>query len=165
MNKKILFLTLFSFLAFTLVGFAGLSKAQAQTASFPAGCSSALGYSVTTSMPCNGTSVATAMFMPGCNSALGYSTTNGAPCSGGSVAISWLAGCTSTFGYSNISGLPCNGTFVASTNTTMPTNTPGLPRTGEGGNLATNLILLLSSGLLASLGFVYVLKNSNREQQ
>ncbi|MCC7436447.1 hypothetical protein IT402_01060 [Candidatus Nomurabacteria bacterium] len=165
MNKKLIFLTIFSFLVFGLFGLTNLKVAEAQTASFPAGCSSALGYSVTTGSPCNGTSVATPMFMPGCDSALGYSTVNGAPCSGGPVAISWLAGCTSILGYSDITGLPCNGTFVATTSTPGNTpTTPGLPTTGFGGNALINAMILIFSASIASLGFVYIKRQNSSEQ-
>ena len=164
MNKKLFYVALFSLFAFSVIGFIGINKAIAQTASFPNGCSSALGYSVTTALPCNGTSVATNMFMPGCDSALGYSTTDGRPCSGGSVAISWLAGCSSVIGYSDITGLPCNGTFVATT--TIPTPTiPGLPRTGFGGNVLINIIVLLSAGLVGALSFVYAKNKTSREEK
>jgi hypothetical protein len=50
--------------------------------------------------------------IPGCSTVLGYSTTTGIPCSGVSTAIYWLAGCTSTRGYSTATGMPCNGTSV-----------------------------------------------------
>src|SRR5579862_4146056 len=79
-----------------------VSSANAQSASYPNGCTSALGYSVTTGQTCNGNSNATIGPLPGCSTALGYSTANGAPCSGGPFAISYLAGCSSTSGYSTI---------------------------------------------------------------
>ncbi|MBP9711430.1 MAG: hypothetical protein KBD55_00115 [Candidatus Pacebacteria bacterium] len=132
----------------------GTETASAQTATFPSGCSSAMGYSVTTGLPCNGTSTATMGNLYGCSSVLGYSVTNGAPCSGGSVAISYLAGCTSIYGYSTITAAPCNGTFVA-TNAPIPggtTTNPGLPTTGAGANTYGLLALLALSGGIAFIG-------------
>jgi len=133
-------------MAFSFIGF---NSVHAQTATFPDGCASALGYSVTDGEPCNGESTATIGPLPGCTTALGYSTTTGVPCSGGSVALVWLAGCASLFGYSTISGQPCNGTSVAIFPTTPPT-VPGFPTTGAGGDAARNILLMLAgSAVLA----------------
>lgn len=67
---------------------------------FPAGCSSASGYSVTTGAPCTG-----AMAYPaGCTSNAGYSVTTGQPCTGGA---NLPAGCSSTAGYSPTTGQLC----------------------------------------------------------
>lgn len=65
--------------------------------SFPAGCTSASGYSSTTGMPCNSGSTLPA----GCTSTTGYSSTTGMPCSGttgpamngtdGSVTLSYVS--------------------------------------------------------------------------
>jgi hypothetical protein len=146
-----------------LAGFLGFNNANAQTSTsvnpFPEGCSSALGYSVTTGHPCNGTSTVTTGPLPGCSTALGYSVTNGVPCSGSSVALSYLAGCSSIYGYSTFTGRPCNGTSVAATvavnNPTGGTTIPGLPTTGDGGNALKNVLLLTVSGLIAVSGFWY----------
>lgn len=141
----------FVFLLVVGLGFMGAGVASAQTATFPAGCTSALGYSITTGLACNGTATATIGPLPGCSTALGFSITTGAPCSGGPIAISFLAGCTSVFGYSTISGAPCNGTTVVS----LPTGTPlppVLPTTGAGGGALKNVILLMTSGMIAALG-------------
>ena len=166
MKNKLFSLVLSFVVIFGVVGFLGADNASAQTASFPQGCSSALGYSVTTGNPCNGKSTAT-MSVAGCATALGYSTVNGAACSGGDVAISYLAGCSSIYGYSVITGMPCNGTAVAyfqGSGTYIPpasnvggnVYTPGFPATGLGDNALNNILLLAASGLLASLGIVYL---------
>lgn len=139
--------------AFFGFGMIGAQNAHAQI-TFPSGCSSALGYSVTTSFPCNGTSVATPAPMPGCTTALGYSVTTGRPCDGASEAITFLGGCTSILGYSTATGAPCNGTAVATIGTVVPT--PGLPTTGAGGDAARNIVLLLGSGLLSVFGITYI---------
>src|SRR3989338_6068660 len=124
--------------AFVLGSFGLFNVASAQVATpvpfptFPAGCSSAIGYSITTGLPCNGTSAAT-LSISGCATVLGYSVTTGTPCSGISVAIPYLAGCTSIFGYSTITARPCNGTAVAEGVVTPPPGVivvPGLPTTG-----------------------------------
>jgi peptidoglycan hydrolase-like protein with peptidoglycan-binding domain len=56
--------------------------------SYPAGCTSAAGYSVTTGQPCNSASNLPA----GCSSTVGYSPTTGAKCDGGSTPTGPLAG-------------------------------------------------------------------------
>ena len=134
------------------LGFVSAGQAEAQTVSFPAGCSSGLGYSVTTGDPCNGEDTATSNPMPGCASAFGYSVTNGSPCSGTSTAIFSLGGCSSVYGYSVIEGRPCNGTNVA----TFAPVIPGLPMTGGGGNAFQNIMVLAVSGLMAVAGSVYL---------
>lgn len=167
MKTKIFSLVLSFAVMFGVMGILGVGVASAQTASFPSGCSSALGYSITTGDPCNGTNTAT-ISVPGCYTALGYSTINGAACSGGDVAISYLAGCSSIYGYSVITGMPCNGTNIASIpggggavvtpggNVSGTVTTPGFPTTGLGGNAMNNIILLAASGLVASLGIVFL---------
>ncbi len=146
---------------FGAIGFTGVQSANAQTASFPAGCASGLGYSVTTGNPCDGTSTAIMGFLPGCPSALGYSTANGAPCSGGSVAIAYLAGCSSIYGYSTINGWACNGaTFGPAVGGTI--YSPGFPTTGFGGNALSNILLLAVSGLIASFGLMYLTRPSHK---
>jgi hypothetical protein len=157
MTKKIFS---FAVLMMLIVAFAGFTTQKASAdASFPAGCSSALGYSVTTGSPCNGTATATVGFLPGCSTALGYSVTNGAPCSGSSVAIQYLAGCTATTGYSTITGAPCNGTTVADPVISVPT-TPGLPTTGAGGNAPWNVVSLVCSGLAVLGGALYLVRRT-----
>ncbi len=128
---------------------------------FPDGCASGLGYSATTGKPCNGESTPTERYVTGCNSALGYSSTDGAPCSGGNVALNWLLGCTSTFGYSSISGEPCNGTDIASLGSG---GAPGLPTTGFGGDVLQNILLLLFSAGIMSIGGMYLYRNYKKAQ-
>jgi peptidoglycan hydrolase-like protein with peptidoglycan-binding domain len=60
---------------------------------FPAGCTSAAGYSATTGLPCNGGS---ANFPAGCSSAAGYSPTTGVKCSGSTSTPSTLNGTDGT---------------------------------------------------------------------
>ncbi|MBI2630963.1 hypothetical protein HYW73_01960 [Candidatus Nomurabacteria bacterium] len=159
---KINIYSLFLFIAVTfgVIGFTGIQSANAQTASFPAGCASGLGYSVTTANPCNGTSTAYVGFLFGCSSALGYSTANGAPCSGGTVAISYLAGCSSIYGYSTINGWACNGAYFGPAVGGGTIYSPGFPTTGLGGNALNNIFLLAVSGLIASLGLLYLSRRS-----
>lgn len=167
MKNKLFYLVLSFAVVFGVIGFAGAQNANAQTASFPEGCSSALGYSVRTGDPCNGTSTATIGPIPGCTTALGYSTVDGDACSGGDVAISYLGGCTSIFGYSTATGMPCNGTTVVSTyydpgTTGGSTSIPSFPRTGFEDNALNNIILLATLGLMASLGFMYAVRPSRK---
>ncbi len=152
MTKKVLFLAMLFALAFGL-GFIA-PEAEAQTATFPTGCASGLGYSATTGEPCNGTNTATARFMPGCTSALGYSATTGEPCSGGSVAITRLAGCASIIGFSSITGEPCNGTNSVTPSVVVP----GLPTTGVGGGAIWTIISLLALAGTALFGGNYLRK-------
>jgi len=58
-------------------------------------------------------------FPAGCTSILGYSITTGLSCSGISL-VNLPAGCTSTSGYSITTGLPCSGTILV-TPPTIPT--------------------------------------------
>lgn len=162
MIRKIFSIGMLCLLVLGSFGLAG-GVAEAQTATFPVGCSSALGYSVTTGLACNGTATATMPYLPGCSSAIGYSVTNGVPCSGGSVAIAWLAGCSSTVGYSIITGAPCNGTTVATLPVVIVTPPPviiGLPTTGASGNAMLNSLVLVASGLFIVLGGIYVARRS-----
>lgn len=156
MTKKI-----FSFLLLIIlvVGFTSFNKVSAEE-TYPEGCSSAIGYSVTTGQTCNGENEAITGFLPGCTTALGYSITNGAPCSGGEEALQFLAGCTDITGYSTQTGAPCNGTSVAtiSTDGTPGTPIPGLPLTGPSSDLMTTIATLVGSGLLAIFGFRYLMK-------
>src|SRR3989344_1950027 len=74
--------------------------------SFPAGCQSASGYSVTTGVPCN--SLVANVFAPaGCTSASGYSPVTGGACY--AVSSTLPAGCASTVGYSPTTGAKCDG--------------------------------------------------------
>jgi hypothetical protein len=163
MKNKIAFLIMFLAVAVG-VGFASVNNANAQVSSFPAGCSSNLGYSTTTGSPCNSTTVATIGPLAGCTTALGYSVTSGVPCSGASFAISYLAGCSSIYGYSTIDGKACNGTTVAAVDPgTVPpvvVVSPGLPTTGAGGNAGMNAFILSISGLIALGGAVYLVRKS-----
>ncbi len=72
--------------------FGPMSRAKftggSMSGNFPAGCSSASGYSTTTGLPCNTSSTLPA----GCTSTAGYSPTTGAKCDGGSTASGPLAG-------------------------------------------------------------------------
>lgn len=148
-KKYLSFIFVFTFIV-TISSFV-VSKTEAAT--FPFGCSSAIGYSVMTGQPCNGTQTATNM-IPGCANPLGYSLTSGIPCSGTSEALTYLGGCTSIYGYSIFTGDPCNGTAVAvSEPGTIPT--PGLPTTGSGGLSLINTLLLLCSGTLIIGSTIY----------
>jgi hypothetical protein len=155
MKNKLLIFTLIVTLFVAGITFGNVQTTEAQTVTFPSGCSSALGYSVTNGSPCTGSSTVIPRFMSGCTTALGYSITNGLPCSGSSVALQWLAGCTSLVGYSTIDSAPCNGTSVA----TAESTTPGFPTTGAGGNAPLNIILLLSSAIIAIMGSAYLIHN------
>ncbi|MFA6256897.1 MAG: hypothetical protein WCT29_01155 [Candidatus Paceibacterota bacterium] len=160
MKTKVFFLAL----ALVLLGSAvGAGSVSAQTASFPEGCASGLGYSITSGEPCNGTNNAVTNFLPGCTTALGYSTVNGAACSGGPIAIEWLAGCSSILGYSTVNGMPCNGTATAYLTTPSPyyiPSVPGLPTTGSGDNALINFLFLGSSALVVALGINFLSRKS-----
>lgn len=157
MKNKILFAFLSLALVFGVVSFTGTQTVHAQVVpSFPVGCTSNLGYSVTNGIPCNGTSFAT-LNIPGCTTALGYSTTSGAPCDGASVAMPYLNGCTSIYGYSTLSGAACSGTNLVQYDPAV-TVVPGLPVTGAGTNALINLALLFSVAVVAVGGGVYLAK-------
>lgn len=153
--------SVFVFIAL-LVGFVGVTKVSAADQVFPVGCSSAIGSSVTTGAPCNGTTTATQLSV-GCSSAIGYSTMTGVPCSGTGTALTYLGGCTSTAGYSTSTGAPCNGTSIATSISTNPTTgvttTPGLPTTG-GSGAPLNIALLVASGILAVAGATFLVRRS-----
>jgi len=157
MKTKIISIVL-SFVVVLVAGFTNVNSANAQSVTYPAGCSSALGYSVTNGLPCSGNSVAIEAPMPGCMTAIGRSITTGQPCSGSSVVLSYLAGCSSMYGYSTFTSRPCNGT--ATVYLLFPGTTPGLPRTGSGENALGNMLLLIASGLTAILGFTYLSRQS-----
>lgn len=69
-----------------------MAKANAGSVgtSYPAGCTSAMGYSPTTGQKCDAT--VAAGLPAGCTSTAGYSATTGAKCDGGSVSTGPLAG-------------------------------------------------------------------------
>ena len=185
MNKKIFSLVL----SFVLIatGFVIAKPAFADQV-FPTGCASGIGSSVTTGLPCNGTTTATQLSV-GCPSPMGYSTVTGSPCSGTNVAITYLSGCSSMYGYSTangapcngtayvtaypngcssvygysiISGVPCNGTTIVSIdpNAVPVTVTPGLPTTAGSDNMPFNIALLVFSGMIVSAGFVYLARRT-----
>lgn len=154
MKTKILLII--SLFALVLV-FGSSNTAEAQSVSFPDGCASALGYSISTGRPCSGGRTVINGPMNGCATALGYSVTTGMPCSGGDEALSYLAGCSSVYGYSTITGQPCNGTQVAYRSGSA---IPGLPRTGYAGDIVLNALLLSISGLIAVLGISYLYKKT-----
>ena len=159
--KKIV-LALFVFASVVTISTVSTSKAEAAPV-FPAGCSSAIGYSVTNGTPCNGTLSSPILSIQGCASPLGYSTVNGIACSGVSEAISYLGGCSSVYGYSTATGSPCNGTAVASMYYyPIPDTTPGLPTTGTGGLTLANTLLLLALGLVSVGSIVYNVRYANK---
>lgn len=165
MTKKIFSLFTFMFLIVGLFAINGSQKVNAET--YPEGCSSAIGYSITTGNPCNGTTnSAITSFLPGCTTALGYSTTNGVACSGGNDALLYLAGCSSLSGYSTATGAPCNGTSVVTgvVTPTPTTPTPGLPQTGKGGDAMRNNILLIVSGILFIIGLKYIVRKPQKAE-
>ncbi len=74
--------------------------------SYPAGCTSNVGFSTTTGMSC----VVSGSNLPaGCTSTAGYSSTTGVKCDS-TVGSNLPAGCTSTAGYSSTTGVKCDGT-------------------------------------------------------
>ena len=77
---------------------------------FPAGCTSAVGFSTTTGMSCAGDTTLPA----GCTSTSGYSVTTGMSCS---VTSDLPAGCSSTSGFSPTTGMSCSGGSSPSTPT------------------------------------------------
>jgi hypothetical protein len=159
MNKKIFSIITLALMLILGAGALGITTVSAQAVpSFPAGCGSAIGYSVTTGMPCNGTTSSPLQYIPGCsNAVIGYSTINGIPCDGTTVAIPYINGCTSTLGYSTtIQGQACNGSQVATLTVTYPT----FPITGSGGSAASTITLLISLGILAVGGLVYIRQKS-----
>jgi hypothetical protein len=91
--------------------------------------------------------------LPGCSSTLGYSSVSGLPCN--TVAATstvngyiLLPGCSSTVGYSRVTGQACNSSvFIGGIN---DPSTPGLPSTGAGSEAPIAIALLvLSAGLVA----------------
>ncbi len=157
MNKKI-----FLFLLFALIsgGLMDVNKVSAAEPTFPSGCSSALGFSITTGSSCNGTTSATIGFLPGCVTAIGYSIITGQACSGGTLPIQYLSGCSSVLGYSTITGAACNGTNFATLSPTEIVINPGLPTTGEGGNAPLNVAISFVSAALAAIGIAYLVRKN-----
>ena len=88
------------------------------SANFPAGCTSNVGFSSTTGGSCAVSSTLPA----GCTSTTGYSPTTGMLCS---VTSNLPAGCSSTVGYNPTTGAACNGTA-----------TPAGPLVGGAGNIS-----------------------------
>ena len=78
---------------------------------YPAGCTSAVGFSSTTGLPCSEVTT----LPEGCTSAVGFSSTTGLPCS---TTVTYPEGCTSAVGFSPTTGAPCAGT---TTTTVGPT--------------------------------------------
>lgn len=152
MTKKILYFAFILMFFFGVAGFVSSRTAYAVDQIFPAGCSSAVGYSATTGRPCNGTNVAT-MQDPGCGTIFGYSQLNGKPCSGTSTAITVMAGCQSLVGYSSVSGRPCNGSNYAYTAMSV---SPGFPRAGADGEALANGVMLGTLGIIVLTGLVYL---------
>jgi len=179
MTNKIFSLALMFGLVLGTAFMVAPNSASAQVASFPAGCNSTMGYSIATGLPCNATNTASTSFMAGCTSIIGYSTTNGmacnggvtatttflpgcssvlgtstlngAVCSGGLTPLPFLAGCSSIYGYSTVNGQACNGTATVSFAPGVVV--PGLPTTGAAGGALGSLMLLMGSGIAATVGF------------
>jgi len=84
------------------------------SANFPAGCTSTVGFSLTTGLPCN-TPVSSG-YPAGCTSSVGFSPTTGLSCA---TVSSYPAGCTSAVGYSPTTGASC------ATGVSIPANTNG----------------------------------------
>ena len=82
----------------------GSSVAGSASGSFPAGCTSSNGFSITTGLSC---SVVATNFPAGCTSSNGFSTTTGLSCS--VVTTNFPAGCSSTSGFSSTTGAKCDG--------------------------------------------------------
>ena len=82
---------------------------------YPAGCTTAVGYSSTTGMSCAGTMMTA--YPAGCTSGTGFSSTTGMSCAGTPpVVMTYPAGCTSAVGFSATTGMSC-ATGMATTNT------------------------------------------------
>src|SRR3989344_3083576 len=81
---------------------AALNGLDVVSGNFPAGCTSVVGYSTITGLPCWGGS---SNLPAGCLSGYVYSATTGMPCSGG---LNLPAGCTSVAGYSPTTGVKCD---------------------------------------------------------
>lgn len=108
---------------------ATLASGSTTVGTYPAGCTSASGFSSTTGGSC---SPAVGTFPAGCTSAVGYSSTTGGSCA--QVAGTFPAGCSSNIGYS-----PTTGGSCAATTTTTPTGSTTL--TGGAGNIQSVTLL------------------------
>ena len=97
---------------------------QGNVGVFPAGCTSAVGYSTTVGgLRCDS---GVSNLPPGCQAGDLFSRTSGVSC----TALTNLpAGCTSTAGYSPTTGVRCDGTVT-------PTPTPAGPLAGTDGTIA-----------------------------
>jgi len=73
------------------------------SANFPAGCTSATGFSTSTGLPCTG---GVSNLPAGCSSTSGFSPTTGMACN---VTSNLPAGCSSTSGFSPTTGMSCSG--------------------------------------------------------
>jgi len=81
---------------------ATLNALDMVSGNFPVGCTSAVGYSTITGLPCLG---GFSNLPAGCLPGYVYSATTGMPCSG---SLNLPAGCTSTLGYSPTTGVKCD---------------------------------------------------------
>lgn len=95
-----------------IIKFNGVAFAAADSAritisniisNYPAGCTSNLGFSVTTGIPCSSN-----VFPPGCTSANGYSMTTGQSCNWTSHPVGW---CSTIYGYSETTGIRCDSSI------------------------------------------------------
>jgi len=78
--------------------------ASVPSTTYPAGCTSAVGFSITTGLSCAGA----VTYPAGCTSAVGFSPTTGLSCA--VEAVTYPEGCTSAVGFSPTTGLSCAGT-------------------------------------------------------
>jgi hypothetical protein len=104
------------------------------SANFPAGCSSSVGFSTSTGLPCSGG----AGFPAGCTSAVGFSPTTGVSCATG-VSTNLPAGCSSTTGFSPTTGASCSTGVIGTTN-------------GTNGALIASQSSAVSSGVTVNAG-------------
>lgn len=72
---------------------AGANLSPAQAGTYPAGCTSSMGFSSTTGMPCTS---GTATYPAGCTSSIGFSPTTGMSCSAGAVVNNGAEGTLSS---------------------------------------------------------------------
>ena len=101
------------------------SNGSGSSMTYPDGCSSSTGFSVTTGQPCN---TGGSMGLPdGCTSTAGFSTTTGQPCN---ASVPTIPGCEPGFTFSPETGQSCDGSaapatgpVVASPSLTTPPST------------------------------------------
>ncbi len=111
----------------------GLYCTVVPAVTYPAGCTSAVGYSSTTGLLCAGEAVT---YPAGCTSAVGFSPTTGLSCAGDAVeVVTYPAGCTSAVGFSPTTGLSCAGTTtttvaVVATEGTLTVTQYAIPGSG-----------------------------------